>query len=142
MPDEQVLVGLLLFLIASLALARLYRKDAEKRKGAGAGLVGDIDVNCYQYSNAYRITLTNIGGAPARNVDFEFEFRDGQHDPIPDIERKEKLPVPELAPGKSCPLMAGFTMGNYPPFDLLVTWLDPPFTKQTRRQKKLTIYVD
>ena len=141
MPDG-VLVGLLLFLIAALGLARLYGKDAAGRKRARAELVGDIDVSCCPYRNAYRITLTNIGGAPARNVDFEFEFRDGQHDPIPDIERKEKLPVPELAPGKSCPLMAAFTMGNYPPFDLLVTWLDPPFTKQTRRQKKLTIYVD
>jgi len=76
-----------------------------------------------------RIVLTNVGAVPLGVVNLTL---DEPKNPIPETERKEKLPVRTLEPGQSWPLLIALAMGRSPPFHGVLEWVDPAGRRQTR----------
>lgn len=70
---------------------------------------------------SYRIRISNSGPAIARNINLTII---GDNDPIPDTEKKDKLPIKSLPAGVDYDLLAGISHGTSPPFHVHLTWVD------------------
>src|SRR5690349_2586760 len=67
------------------------------------------------------IVLTNVGLAPARNV--QITFLDN-NSPLQVDEAAETLPIAVLQPGSNVPILAAFSGKSAPPFRVRVEWTD------------------
>jgi len=85
---------------------------------------------------AHRISLANAGAAPAFVVDIEFLDQKGTG-VLPQGEREQKLPIPQIDPGQSVNLLAGLSSDRWPPFKIALSWKDPDGTPQ---RKETTLY--
>lgn len=113
--------------IADLELKNRERVEAAREKADVRARLSGNDVM------GYRVIVENASsGAGASQINIRFL----ENDPIPDAEREEKLPIPELGPGERCPLVAGISKDCAPPFKIVLTWTDADGRPQ-RREKIL-----
>jgi hypothetical protein len=89
-------------------------RDAEERdRHAGFRLVlGDA---------GKRLVLSNIGGAPAENVNLV--IRDQRNGRSP-ISNAGKLPLARLDPSDECSFLVSQAIGGGPPWEYVITWTD------------------
>jgi len=87
----------------------------------------------YASGNSHRVELSNKGDATAADVDIQFLDQD-EDSLLPEGERKDKLPIPELEPGESVTLVVALTMGHWPPFKIALSWKDHPGGTPRRRE--------
>lgn len=92
----------------------------------------DVRVDLELLRENYRFTITNWGRVPARNIAFELELKQGRTSPLVNDDYDEKIPIPELAPGARCSLLAALTFGTGTTFPARWRWDNPDGTHETR----------
>jgi hypothetical protein len=107
-------------------LAQLQREMLEAEASAAAR--AQIDLDIYAGSRDGRFTISNVGGAPASDVNVRWLDNRPQ---FPGQEEERKLPVKVLRPGKSVELIVAFSMGSPSDFHVEASWKDPDGTQQT-----------
>lgn len=98
----------------------------------------DVRVDLEPFGRNYKFTITNWGRVPARNITFELELKQGRVSPLVNGDYDEKIPIPELAPGARCSLLAALTFGTGTTFPARWTWYNPDGTQETRSSLLLT----
>jgi hypothetical protein len=90
-----------------------------------------------------RIYIDNLGGSTARDVQLEIDLGESQdRSPLVRGDVDRKLPIPELRPGDTCPLIAALSSGCYPPFNATLSWVDDSCAAGERRELKKILYGD
>jgi len=95
----------------------------------------DIRVSLEGSSRNARFVIRNWGEAAADHVDVNVEPVDGHSSPLIEGDIKSKLPIPRLAPGADCSLIAAITFDSGTTFDVLWTWEEMDGTKKSERSR-------
>lgn len=90
-----------------------------------------ITVEADRGGSEVRFLVKNTGGAPARNVTVEIRSRGKGRSPLMKGEAEGKLPIPELRPGQTVPLLGTITFQVHFPFDVEVRWVGPDGTEHS-----------
>lgn len=88
-----------------------------------------VKVSLFRDGSAYRFRVTNIGSAPAKNVEIRFHTEDGTANPIQEQDYKAKFPAPILDPGSSITLLAVIYYEGPSSYNGVVSWNDPNGTR-------------
>jgi len=92
----------------------------------------DVRVDLVPSGSNYKFVITNWGRVPARNVTFNLDLKEGRITPLVDDDYDEKIPIPELAPGSRCSLLAALTFGTGTTFHATWSWENPDGSRETR----------
>ena len=75
-----------------------------------------------KWGNETRFVIENRGAATAYGVQLAILNMD--RSPVPEVEAKEVLPIPELYAGSEVHLFASFDLGDPVVLDVTLTWSD------------------
>lgn len=90
----------------------------------------DIRVSLEGYSQKARFVIRNWGDSPAANVDLNVDPVDGHTSPLIEGDVKSKLPIPRLAPGSDCKLIAAISLDSGTTFDVSWSWKEVDGTEK------------
>jgi hypothetical protein len=107
------------------------------RKQAAAALApaqekADVRVDLERSGRGYRFVITNWGRVPARDITFDLEPKGGRIIPLVKGDYDVKIPIPELAPGARCPLLAALSHDSGMAFQARWSWRNPDNTRDNR----------
>ncbi len=91
----------------------------------------DVRVDFERLGRDYRFIITNWGRVPAREVTFDLDLKESRRSPLVTGDYDEKIPIPELAPGAQCPLLAALTFGTGTTFQARWTWRNPDGSQES-----------
>jgi len=92
----------------------------------------DVRVDLEPSGQNYKFVITNWGRVPARDITFNLDLKEGRITPLANGDYDEKIPIPELAPGFRCSLMAALTFGTGTTFNATWSWQNPDGSRDTR----------
>ena len=95
----------------------------------------DVRVSLERAGKHARFVIRNWGEAAAKNVDLSVKPVDGHTSPIADSDKNAKLPIPRLAPGADCSLMAAITYDSGTTFDVSWNWEELDGSKETESSR-------
>lgn len=79
-----------------------------------------------------RFEITNWGRGTAKDVNFVLKLPPGKTSPLVHGDFDQKLPIPALAPGSRCPLLAALTFGTGTTFEGTWSWTNPDGSQESR----------
>jgi len=117
--------------------------ELTKRQAAGAGPTptaptADVRVALEGISPNYRFVITNWGAAPAHDVRVDIAPLGDRPSPLVNGDYAEKIPIPTLAVGAQCNLLAAITFGTGTVFEATWGWANPDGTTE-QRESRLTL---
>ena len=92
----------------------------------------DIRIDLEQQGRESKFVITNWGRVLATDVTFNLDLREGRTSPLVSGDYDEKIPIPELAPGARCSLLAALTFGTGTTFQARWTWRNPDWSQEIR----------
>ena len=92
----------------------------------------DVRVDLERHGKNYRFVITNWGRVPARHVTFKLDQQDERSSPLVKGDYDRKIPIPELAPGNRCPIIAALTFTTGTSFQGTWTWRNPDQSEERR----------
>jgi hypothetical protein len=95
----------------------------------------DIRVSLEGSSQKARFVIRNWGDAPAANVNLYIEPVDGRTSPLIEGDVKTKLPIPRLAPGTDCALIAAISFDSGTTFDVSWSWREVDGTEKQKNSR-------
>ncbi len=102
------------------------------------GKAADIRVSLEGSSREARFVIRNWGDAPAANVNLNVEPANGHTSPLIEGDVKSKLPIPRLAPGSDCALIAAISFDSGTTFDVSWSWREVDGTEK-RESSRLSL---
>jgi hypothetical protein len=114
------------------------RKQAAAVTSSASAPTADVRVSMEGFSRAYRIVISNWGDGEARDVNFDLQLQPGRVTPLVSGDYDEKIPIPVLAPGAQCSLLAAPSFDSGTVFDAKWSWRDPDGSQQ-HRESRLTL---
>ena len=96
----------------------------EKRRSA------DIRVTLEGTARSSRLVIRNWGYGAAKDVNLGVKPLKGNSSPLVKGDADEKLPIPRLAPGSDCSLIAALSNDTGSAFDINWSWLDEDGTSR------------
>jgi hypothetical protein len=118
------------FQAITAALAKRQLEALERQEDAQNK--ADVTVDLVRVGRTdFRFVLSNRGGAPATDVNFEIA-KDSPDDPLVRNECERKLPYRKLEPGQSFTLIAAFDTGSAMKYATLLTWHNPDGSTTSR----------
>lgn len=107
------------------------------KKQAAASLApaqetADIRVSLEGLHGQPRFEITNWGRGTARDVKFDLKVSPGKISPLVHGDFDEKLPIPALAPGSRCSLLAAISFGTGTAFEATWSWTNPDGSEERR----------
>lgn len=124
-----------------LADLQLQLHRAEIKRGAGQAPAGkqskaaDVRVSLEGSARNPRFVIRNWGYGAANDVDLEVAPLKGNSSPLVQGDADKKLPIPRLAPGSDCSLIAALTFDTGVAFDVSWTWRDEDGTKRSESSR-------
>jgi hypothetical protein len=115
--------------------------ELTKKQSAGltaSGRSADVRVALEGFSPNYRFVITNWGEAPARDVRVDITALNDRPSPLVRGDYDEKMPIPALAVGARCSLLAAITFSTGTVFKASWEWTNPDGTTQ-QRESQLTL---
>jgi len=116
----------------------LTKKQAAATGLTASGLSADVRVTLEGFSPKCRFVITNWGEAPARDVRLEITSLNNRPSPLVSGDCDEKMPIPTLAVGARCSLLAAITSSTGTVFRASWEWTNPDGARQ-RRESQLTL---
>jgi hypothetical protein len=95
----------------------------------------DIRVSLEGSSRKARFVIRNWGNAPAANVNLNVEPVDGRTSPLIEGDIESKLPIPRLAPGSDCALIAAISFDSGTTFDVSWSWREVDGTEKNESSR-------
>jgi hypothetical protein len=92
----------------------------------------DIRVDLEHSGGDYKFVITNWGRVSARDITFELDLKEGRSSPLVQGDYNEKIPIPELAPGARCVLLAAPTHSTGTSFQARWSWRNPDGSLENR----------
>ena len=92
----------------------------------------DVRIDLERQGKNFKFVIVNWGRVPARNVTFELEAVQGRSSPLVRGDYDAKIPIPELAPGGRCPVIAALAFGTGTSFQGTWTWRNPDGSDERR----------
>lgn len=124
--------------LADLQL-KLHRDEIERGDGRHAAgeqsKSADARVSLEGTARNARFVIRNWGYGVANDVNLEVAPLRGNSSPLMQGDADEKLPIPRLAPGSDCSLIAALTFDTGVAFDVSWTWRDEDGTKHTESSR-------
>jgi hypothetical protein len=115
--------------LIELQLASLHRDV----KAPAPASLADVRAELERRDGQHRFVLTNWGNGPAFDVAFTVDVPPGRTPVLVESDYREKIPVPEFAPGARCSLLAAVTHGTGTAFQAQWTWRNADGTNISRR---------
>ena len=104
---------------------QLHRRETEPvTQSQRESQPADVRVSLEGNARSARFVIRNWGYGAARNVNLEVKPLSGNDSPLLSGDYDEKLPVPRLAPGNECSLIAALSFDTGVAFDVTWSWED------------------
>lgn len=107
---------------------KLHRGEIEKIEQSSSASINDkkadVRVSLEGSVKRARFVIRNWGYSAARDVNLEVTPIKGRSSPLVNGDADEKLPIPRLAPGADCSLIAALTFDTGVTFDVSWTWIE------------------
>lgn len=104
---------------------QLHKREAEVSEVADSKpKAADVRVSLEGTAQRARFVIRNWGFGAANNVDVRIDSLQGNESPLVRGDYDKKLPIPRLAPGGECSLIAALTFDTGVSFDVKWSWID------------------
>lgn len=107
---------------------KLHREEVQKVEQSSASSANarpaDVRVSLEGSAKRARFVIRNWGYSAAKNINLEVTPLEGRSSPLVHGDADEKLPVPRLAPGSDCSLIAALSFDTGTTFDVSWTWTE------------------
>lgn len=113
----------------------LTKKQAAATNLRAADPSADVRVTLDGFSPKYKFVITNWGEAPAQDVQLDVTALNGRDSPLVRGDYDEKMPIPTLAVGGQCSLLAAITFGTGTAFKASWEWTNPDGVRQHRKSQ-------
>jgi hypothetical protein len=103
---------------------KLHKREAEASAPEKQGplIKAAVRVSLEGTGRSARFVTRNWGFGPAKNVELEVNPISGKRSPIIASDYNEKFPIPRLAPGGECSLIAALSFDTGTSFDVVWSW--------------------
>lgn len=137
-----IFVALLAVIVAFVSLYRTYRVAARQlelqeaqaaftkfqhevlEKEQAIKQRADIRISVVERERGHRLVISNVGGAPARDIIFEVVLPDGTESFLIQSEMDDLLPITQLLPNQDVSMIVAPTVGSARNFLAKITWLN------------------
>jgi hypothetical protein len=113
--------------LAELQL-KLHRDEVEKMEQSSTSSASnrraDVRVSLEGSAKRARFVIRNWGYAAAKDINFDVTPVEGRSSPLVNGDADVKLPIPRLAPGGDCSLIAALSFDTGVAFDVSWTWTE------------------
>ena len=124
--------------LADLQL-KLHKAEMERLETEGSAVriaqSADIRVSLEGTAASAHFVIRNWGYGAATNVNVEVIPLKGNSSPLVKGDADEKLPIPRLAPGSDCSLIAALSFDTGVAFDVSWTWSDEDGTQRAQSSR-------
>ncbi len=104
---------------------KLHRDEVEQSRASSVSdRPSDVRVSLEGSTKIARFVIRNWGYSAAKDIDLEVTPLEGRASPLVNGDADVKLPVPRLAPGSDCSLIAALSSDTGIAFDVSWTWTE------------------
>lgn len=118
---------------------KLHRDEVEKFEQPSASSVSDrpadVRVSLEGSAKRARFVIRNWGYSAAKDIDLEVTPLEGRSSPLVNGDADVKLPVPRLAPGSDCSLIAALSFDTGTAFDVSWAWTEEDGSKKQQSSR-------
>jgi len=118
---------------------KLHRDEVEKIEksdiASASDRQADIRVNLEGSAKNARFVIRNWGYSAAKDIDLEVTSIEGKSSPLVTGDADVKLPIPRLAPGGDCSLIAALSFDTGVAFDVSWTWAEEDGSKRQQSSR-------